>query len=275
MAVVHDNPCDRPDAWCHQFPNHPPHWTELPTGFPALRPWGSLPRSIYRLVYAFPHEAFRLGLIPPLDFLRPRFLPSRTPLRFFRLRQQPWHHNQLRYVVLCHRIGCSVLVLWPQLWRRGGGGNGGLDHACVHCARLATDLGYCVVVLGLPAERRHSRLEDSMVDRFLPLATFDHELCLHVVHLQGLTWFVFQPLPLFPLLITFLPEYYRQVPPKVPNFIRTLFRRKIVVWFLASEILRDYWLSGVSSDLTPFCPVLAVLTHSIALWSQLVFPMEG
>lgn len=41
-------------------------------------------------------------------------------------------------------------------------------------------------------------------------------------------------------------EYYRQVPPKVPNFTRTLFRRKLVLWFLASEILRDYWLSGVS-----------------------------
>ncbi|KAG8892863.1 Cell wall alpha-1,3-glucan synthase ags1, partial [Tulasnella sp. 417] len=41
-----------------------------------------------------------------------------------------------------------------------------------------------------------------------------------------------------------LPEYYRQVPPAVPNFMATLFRRKIVLWFLASEILRDYWLSG-------------------------------
>jgi hypothetical protein len=57
-------------------------------------------------------------------------------------------------MVLCYRIGCGVLVLRSQLWRRGGCGNGGLDHACVHCARLATDLGYCVVVLGLPAERR-------------------------------------------------------------------------------------------------------------------------
>ncbi|KAF8334274.1 modular protein with glycoside hydrolase family 13 and glycosyltransferase family 5 domains [Cantharellus anzutake] len=41
-----------------------------------------------------------------------------------------------------------------------------------------------------------------------------------------------------------LPEYYRQVPPKVPHFLKTLFRRKLVLWFLASEILRDYWLSG-------------------------------
>ncbi len=42
------------------------------------------------------------------------------------------------------------------------------------------------------------------------------------------------------------PEYYRQTPPKVPSFLKTLFRRKLVLWFLASEILRDYWLSGVS-----------------------------
>ncbi|TDL24794.1 glycoside hydrolase family 13/glycosyltransferase family 5 protein [Rickenella mellea] len=46
------------------------------------------------------------------------------------------------------------------------------------------------------------------------------------------------------LMLYGLPEYYRQVPPKVPNFLKTLFRRKLVLWFLASEILRDYWLSG-------------------------------
>ncbi|KAF4615437.1 hypothetical protein D9613_003090 [Agrocybe pediades] len=46
------------------------------------------------------------------------------------------------------------------------------------------------------------------------------------------------------LMLYGLPEYYRQTPPKVPHFIQTLFRRKLVLWFLASEILRDYWLSG-------------------------------
>ncbi|TFY76274.1 hypothetical protein EWM64_g7737 [Hericium alpestre] len=46
------------------------------------------------------------------------------------------------------------------------------------------------------------------------------------------------------LMLYGLPEYYRQTPPKVPNFFRTLLRRKLVLWFLASEILRDYWLSG-------------------------------
>jgi alpha-1,3-glucan synthase len=61
------------------------------------------------------------------------------------------------------------------------------------------------------------------------------------------------------LLFAGLPEYYRQVsrlvdrivfgadgqiPPYVPNFFKTLIRRKLVVWFLISEILRSYWLSG-------------------------------
>lgn len=48
------------------------------------------------------------------------------------------------------------------------------------------------------------------------------------------------------LMLYGLPDYYRQSPPKVPNFLKTLFRRKLVLWFLGSEILRDYWLSGVS-----------------------------
>ncbi|KIK57781.1 glycosyltransferase family 5 protein [Collybiopsis luxurians FD-317 M1] len=48
----------------------------------------------------------------------------------------------------------------------------------------------------------------------------------------------------FYLMLYGLPEYYRQTPPKVPHFLQTLFRRRLVLWFLASEILRDYWLSG-------------------------------
>jgi alpha-1,3-glucan synthase len=46
-------------------------------------------------------------------------------------------------------------------------------------------------------------------------------------------------------LIRIFPDYYRQAPPKVPGFLKTLFRRKLVSWFLFSTILRDYWLSGV------------------------------
>lgn len=64
-------------------------------------------------------------------------------------------------------------------------------------------------------------------------------------------WIVIILWPLAVLCVLFsfclyrgLPDFYRQVPPKVPNFTKTLFRRKLVLWFLASEVLRDYWLSG-------------------------------
>ena len=42
------------------------------------------------------------------------------------------------------------------------------------------------------------------------------------------------------LMLYGLPEYCRQTPPKVSNFLRTLFRRKLVLWFFGSEILRDH-----------------------------------
>jgi len=75
----------------------------------------------------------------------------------------------------------------------------------------------------------------------------------------------------FWLLLRGLPEYYRQVPPKVPNFIKTLFRRKLVLWFLASEILRDYWLSGPYGRSWSFLwsapiPKLAILGLIIAFF---------
>ncbi len=77
-----------------------------------------------------------------------------------------------------------------------------------------------------------------------------------------------------------LPEYYRQVPPKVPNFIRTLFRRKLVMWFLASEVLRDYWLSGPygrnwaflwSAPIPKWATLLLVVTFFIGVWALLIY----
>jgi alpha-1,3-glucan synthase len=69
---------------------------------------------------------------------------------------------------------------------------------------------------------------------------------------QAAPWWIIcivWPLAAMSLLFFFcllygLPDYYRQTPPKVPGFLKTLFRRKLVLWFLASELLRDYWLSG-------------------------------
>ncbi|KAG8940827.1 Cell wall alpha-1,3-glucan synthase ags1 [Tulasnella sp. 424] len=77
-----------------------------------------------------------------------------------------------------------------------------------------------------------------------------------------------------------LPDYYRQVPPAVPNFMATLFRRKIVLWFLASEILRDYWLSGpygrnwafLWSSPIPKGAILAlIIVFFVFVWALLMF----
>lgn len=81
------------------------------------------------------------------------------------------------------------------------------------------------------------------------------------------------------LMLYGLPDYYRQTPPKVPNFLKTLFRRKLVLWFLGSEILRDYWLSGPygrnwkflwSSDIPKWQILLLVITFFIGVWGVML-----
>ena len=82
------------------------------------------------------------------------------------------------------------------------------------------------------------------------LAAFGHELPLHVHHTIRTSRLVTHSWTHFRFLtvgLTSNAEYYRQTPPKVPNFYNTLFRRKLVLWFLFSLVLRDYWLSGVSA----------------------------
>ncbi|KIK71072.1 glycosyltransferase family 5 protein [Collybiopsis luxurians FD-317 M1] len=82
------------------------------------------------------------------------------------------------------------------------------------------------------------------------------------------------------LMLYGLPEYYRQTPPKVPNFLKTLFRRRIVVWFLISVVLQTYWLSGPygqnwyflwNSDIPTWKTLLLVLTFFIGVWSLMLF----
>ncbi|KAL1968942.1 hypothetical protein VTN77DRAFT_776 [Rasamsonia byssochlamydoides] len=41
-----------------------------------------------------------------------------------------------------------------------------------------------------------------------------------------------------------LPDYYRQAPGKMPAFYRTLFRRKVILWFFYSVFIQNYWLSA-------------------------------
>ncbi|KIJ57158.1 glycosyltransferase family 5 protein [Sphaerobolus stellatus SS14] len=84
----------------------------------------------------------------------------------------------------------------------------------------------------------------------------------------------------FFLILRGLPDYYRQIPPKVPNFIRTLLRRKLVLWFLASEVLRDYWLSGPygrnwtflwSTNIPTWATLLLVAVFFIFVWAFMMY----
>lgn len=66
----------------------------------------------------------------------------------------------------------------------------------------------------------------------------------------------------------------------MPNFFRTLFRRKLVIWFLISEILRDYWLSGPygknwqflwsASDVKRWAVVIEIAVFFIGIWGLLM-----
>lgn len=46
------------------------------------------------------------------------------------------------------------------------------------------------------------------------------------------------------LLFFGLPNYYRQAPGKVPSFYKSLFRRKIVMWFFVTVIIQNFFLSA-------------------------------
>ncbi|KAK7462698.1 hypothetical protein VKT23_007286 [Stygiomarasmius scandens] len=81
------------------------------------------------------------------------------------------------------------------------------------------------------------------------------------------------------LMFKGLPEYYTQIPPKAPHFLATLFRRKLVLWFFASEILRDYWLSGTYGRNWTFLwdvPIpkwhifLLIITFFVFLWAAIL-----
>ncbi|KAG9248333.1 hypothetical protein BJ878DRAFT_564182 [Calycina marina] len=46
------------------------------------------------------------------------------------------------------------------------------------------------------------------------------------------------------VLLFGLPKYYRQVPGKVPSFYKSIFRRRVILWFFISVIIQNYWLSA-------------------------------
>ncbi|KAJ4291326.1 Cell wall alpha-1,3-glucan synthase ags1 [Collariella sp. IMI 366227] len=48
-------------------------------------------------------------------------------------------------------------------------------------------------------------------------------------------------------VLTFLglPDYYRQTPGSIPSFFKSVFRRKLIICFLISVLIQNYWLSSV------------------------------
>jgi len=46
------------------------------------------------------------------------------------------------------------------------------------------------------------------------------------------------------MLLLGLPKYYRQVPGNVPSFYKSIYRRKIIIWFFVAVIIQNYWLSA-------------------------------
>ena len=83
------------------------------------------------------------------------------------------------------------------------------------------------------------------------------------------------------ILFTSLPPYYRQSPGKIPNFYRTLLRRKIIGWFFVMVILQNYWLSAPygrnwaylwSSEYAPkWAVTLLVFAFFVGVWAAFLY----
>ena len=129
-----------------------------------------------------------------------------------------------------------------------------VDTQSVCCTRISTNLGGSPLVLGLYVKWAPRWVYTSLVDCVDTFSSIVYELPLRLCHALWPTRYV---LHLYCkrkcLCETCNLEYYHQTPPKVPHFLKTLFRRKLVLWFLASEILRDYWLSGVREEMLSTC----------------------
>jgi alpha-1,3-glucan synthase len=78
------------------------------------------------------------------------------------------------------------------------------------------------------------------------------------------------------VLFTSLPTYYRQIPGKIPDFYKTLLRRRIIGWFFVTVIIQNFFMSAPygrswaylwSSQYTPrWAIALLVLTFFIVIW---------
>ncbi|KAI6005611.1 glycoside hydrolase family 13/glycosyltransferase family 5 protein [Pisolithus albus] len=71
------------------------------------------------------------------------------------------------------------------------------------------------------------------------------------------------------LMLYGLPDYYRQTPPKVPNFLKTLFRRKLVLWYAFSPYGRN-WSFLWSVNIPTWQTLLLVIFFFIGVWALML-----
>ncbi|EPY51942.1 alpha-1,3-glucan synthase Mok11 [Schizosaccharomyces cryophilus OY26] len=78
------------------------------------------------------------------------------------------------------------------------------------------------------------------------------------------------------LLYKGLPRFYRQIPPKIPAFYRSVLRRRLILWFFFASILQNYWMSTLQGRSWAFVwsprstnrwvTFLLVLFFYVAIW---------
>ncbi|RDW72846.1 hypothetical protein BP6252_06753 [Coleophoma cylindrospora] len=78
-----------------------------------------------------------------------------------------------------------------------------------------------------------------------------------------------------------LPDYYRQVPGKIPSFYRSIWRRKVIVWFFVAVFIQNFFLSAPygrnwsflwSSNHAPaWAVLLLVLFFFVGVWAVLLY----
>lgn len=88
----------------------------------------------------------------------------------------------------------------------------------------------------------------------------------------------------FLAMLTGLPRYYRQTPGVIPAFYRSLYRRKVIVWFLFSQILSNFWLAlpygsswyylWSSQHIKPWLIALMIIFYFVIIWAVVMLAMR-
>ncbi|EKG16141.1 Glycosyl transferase family 1 [Macrophomina phaseolina MS6] len=78
-----------------------------------------------------------------------------------------------------------------------------------------------------------------------------------------------------------LPNYYRQIPGDVPSFYRSLYQRKIILWFFVYVFVQNYWLAApygrnwrflwTTNHASGWQILILVIFFFIVLWSALLW----